>query len=289
MNVRLGTPVVDELRLCYTAEPLLLEELSGVEVGGSICFAPFILYRVGGDRFEYMFTVCIGDIDSREEIASLKYGRYGAAYTQYVFLKVSNHVLYDEDKLRLALLLPEMMGMFFNNFTALDIAMDFNKNISSIIKKMMRNDQIKTILNGKQLKDRKSIIPGVTFDYSTSLSKLHCPTITLRQAKAVRNKEKGVSVQSYDKRAEIQASSGKDYILNYYDNPKRLYRLEVRLHYQELQDYSRKNGRPQAVEMIFDPAYLEGAFYYHLSSVLRFTMGRRKISWQEIIASNGRV
>ena len=289
MNSRLGTPVIDELRLCYTAEPLLLEELSSVEVGGSIAIAPFVLFRVGGDRFEYLFTVCIGDIESMEEIAILKYGRYGAVSTQYVFFRVSNHVLYDEDKLRMTLSLPEMMGMYFNNFTALDIAVDYKKNISSIIKKMMRNDRIKTIFNGKQLKDRRRIIPGVTFDYSTSLSKLYCPTITLRQAKAIKNKEKGVSVQSYDKLAEIRASSGKDYILNYYDNPPRLYRLEVRLHYQELQDYSRRMGTPQSVAMVFDPAYLESAFYYHLSSVLRFTVGRLKISWQEMIASNGRV
>lgn len=289
MNARLGIPVIDELRLCYTAEPFLLEELSSVEVGGSITIASFVLFRVGGDRFEYMFTVCIGDIGSREEIATLKYGRYGAVSTQYVFFRVSNHILYDEDKLRMTLSLPEMMGMYFNNFTALDIAVDYKKNISSIIKKMMRNDRIKTIFNGKQLKDRKRIIPGVTFDYSTSLSKLYCPTITLRQAKAIKNKEKGVSVQSYDKLAEIRESSGKDYILNFYDNPPRLYRLEVRLHYQELQDYSRKMGKPQSVAMLFNPAYLESAFYYHLSSVLRFTVGRRKISWQEMIASNGRV
>ena len=98
-----------------------------------------------------------------------------------------------------------------------------------------------------------------------------------------------MTVQSYDKRAEIQTSSGKDYILGYYDNPQRLYRLEVRLHYKELQDYCRKIGKPQDVEMVIDPAYPEGAFYYHLSSVLRFTLGRRRISWQEIIASNGRV
>lgn len=289
MNARLGIPVIDELRLCYTAEPFLLEELSSVEVGGSITIASFVLFRVGGDRFEYMFSVCIGDIGSREEIATLKYGRYGVVSTQYVFFRVSNHILYDEDKLRMTLSLPEMMGMYFNNFTALDIAVDYKKNISSIIKKMMRNDRIKTIFNGKQLKDRKRIIPGVTFDYSTSLSKLYCPTITLRQAKAIKNKEKGVSVQSYDKLAEIRESSGKDYILNFYDNPPRLYRLEVRLHYQELQDYSRKMGKPQSVAMLFNPGYLESAFYYHLSSVLRFTVGRRKISWQEMIASNGRV
>lgn len=289
MNERLGSPVIDELRLCYVAEPLLLEELSKVEIGKSISFPPFMLYRVGGDRFEYMFTVCVGDIGSREEVATLKYGRYGATSTNYAFFRVSNHVLYDGEKLRMTLSLPEMLGMYFNNFTALDIAVDYKKNISSIIKKMMRNDRIKTILNGKQLKDRKRIIPGVTFDYSTSLSKLHCPTITLRQSKAVKNKERGVSVQSYDKWAEIQASSGKDYILNYYGYPQRLYRLEVRLHYQELQDYSKKTGRPQDVEMLFDPAYLEGAFYYHLSSVLRFTKGRRKICWPELIASNGKV
>ncbi len=289
MNARLGTPVIDELRLCYVAEPQLREELSGVEMGASITIDTFVLFRVGGDRFEYMFVVCAGEMGEREEVATLKFGRYGFADTQHVFYRVNNPVLYDPSKLRRVLALPETMGMYFNNFTAIDIAVDFKKNISSIIKKMMRNDRIKTILNGKQLKDRKRIIPGVTFDYSTSLSKLHCPTITLRQAKAERNKDKGVTVQSYDKRAEIQTSSGKDYILGYYDNPQRLYRLEVRLHYQELQDYCRKIGKPQDVEMVFDPAYLEGAFYYHLSSVLRFTLGRRRISWQEIIASNGRV
>jgi len=43
---------------------------------------------------------------------------------------VSNHILYDEDKLRMTLSLPEMMGMYFNNFTALDIAVDYKKNLS---------------------------------------------------------------------------------------------------------------------------------------------------------------
>ena len=289
MNARLGKPVVDELRLCYTAEPLLLEELSGVEMGGSISITPFILFRVCGDRYEYMFKVCLGDIGAREEVATLKYGRYGAEHTQYVFFRVNNQVLYDVEKLRMTLLLPEMMGMYFNNFTALDIALDFNKNISSIIKRMIRNRRIKTIYNGKLQKDPNYILAGVNFNFATSLSRLYYPSITLHQAKARKKKEKGITVQSYDKRAEILTSSGKDYILNYYGNPKRLYRLEVRLHYQELQDYSKRMGRPQAVEMIFEPAYLEGAFYYHLSSVLRFTIGRRKISWQEIIACNGRV
>ncbi len=153
----------------------------------------------------------------------------------------------------------------------------------------MRNDQIKTIINGKAWKERKKIIPGVTFDYSTSLSRLHCPTITLRQAKAVKNKDKGVTIQCYDKKAEIEISSGKQYILDYYDCPAHLFRLEVRLHYQELQDYCRREGIAQGIECLYDPAFLAGAFYYHLGSVLRFTLGRKKLDWPGIIEHNGKV
>ena len=131
------------------AEPLLLEELSAAEVGSSVSVSPFVLYRVGGDRFQYQFVVCEGDIGDREEVAYLKYGKYGAADSPYVYYRLSNHVLYNEIRLREVLSLPEMLGMVFNNFTAIDIAIDYKKNISSIIKRMMRNDQIKTIINGR--------------------------------------------------------------------------------------------------------------------------------------------
>ena len=289
MSGRLGAPVIDELRLCYVAEPSSLEELSAVELGASVMISPFILYRVGGDRFQFQFVVCEGDIGNRKEVAYLKYGRYSAADSPYVYYRLSNHVLYDVARLREVLMLPEMLGMVFNNFTAIDIAIDYKKNISSIVKRMMRNDRIKTIINGKVWKERKTIIPGVTFDYSTSLSRLHCPTITLRQAKAAKNKEKGVTIQCYDKKAEIEFSSDKGYILDYYDSPVHLFRLEVRLHYQELQDYCRREGVAQSIEYLFDPAFLAGAFYYHLGSVLRFTLGRKKLDWQEIIERNGKV
>lgn len=289
MRGEIGTPVIDELRLCYVAEPLLLEELSAAEVGSSVSVSPFVLYRVGGDRFQFQFVVCLGDIGEREEVGMLKYGRYGAGDSPYVFYRLSNQVLYNETRLKEVLSLPEKMGMQFNNFTAIDIAIDYKKNISSIIKRMLRNDQIKTIYNGKVWKERKKIIPGITFDYSTSLSRLHCPTITLRQAKAAKNKDRGVTIQCYDKKAEIEISSDKQYILDYYDCPAHLFRLEVRLHYQELQDYCRREGVAQSIECLYDPAFLAGAFYYHLGSVLRFTLGRRKLDWQEIIERNGKV
>ena len=154
---------------------------------------------------------------------------------------------------------------------------------------MMRNEKITTILNGRAIKDRRTIIKGITFDYSSSLSRLHCPTITIKQAKAARNKTKGIIVQSYDKKAEIETRSNKGYILNRYDNPRYLYRLEVRLNYQELRDYFRKAGKPQSVDILFNPNFLSNLFFYHLGAVLRFTRGRKPLAWLDIIQCGGRV
>lgn len=285
----LGEPVIDELRICYVADPHLLAELSNIEIGGFKEFAPFTLFRQGGDRFEFMYMLCLGKMGDREEVGQFKFGRYGAGDSAQCFLRISNHVLYDQAKLRLVLSFPDMLSLVFNNFTAIDIAIDHRKNISSIIKRLMRNEEIKTILNGKQVKDRSKVIPGVTIDYSTSLKRLQCPTITIRQAKAIKNKDKGITVQSYDKKAEVETGSGKQYILDYYDQPRYLFRLEVRLRYQELRDYCRLINTVQGIDMVFDPEFLKGLYYYHLSAVIRFTKGRKMLAWPDLIDRNGRV
>lgn len=285
----LGEPVLDELRICYAADPLLLADLSRVEVGDYRTFPPFTLFRIGGDRFEFMFAVCEGEPGDWKEVGQFKFGRYGAGKSHLCYLRVSNQVLYDQEQLRAVLSFPDMLSLVFNNFTAIDIAIDHRKNISSIIKRLMRNEDIKTILNGKQVKDRSKVIPGVTIDYSTSLKRLQCPTITIRQAKAIKNKDKGITVQSYDKKAEVETGSGKQYILDYYDQPRYLFRLEVRLRYQELRDYCRLINTVQGIDMVFDPEFLKGLYYYHLSAVIRFTKGRKMLAWPDLIDRNGRV
>ena len=284
-----GTPVIDELRLCYVAEPSLLQDLSHLNTRSSRKCEDFILDRVDGDRFEFFFNIYLDDNRTRIELGSIKFGRYGAADSQYVFFKIRNEILYDQHLLDQALRFPDLLGLCFNNFTAIDIAMDHRKNFSAIIKRMMRNDKITTILNGRAIKDRRQLIRGVTFDYASSLSRLHCPTITIKQAKAAKNKSKGITIQSYDKRAEIEAKSGKNFILNQYGNPKHLFRLEVRLSYRNLRDYFKKKGVPQTIEVLFDPDILTEMFFTHLASVLRFTKGRKPLDWKEIIECSGKI
>ena len=94
-------------------------------------------------------------------------------------------------------------------------------------------------------------------------------TVNVKQKNAVKDKSKGITLTTYDKAAEVKNSSGKDYILNFYGNPKKLYRTEVHLNNQEVKDYLEGRGLFFNYYMI-DEALLEDMFYHHLNSVIRF-------------------
>ena len=278
--------VIDELKLCYLADREQVSCLSDVEVGASIDVFGFKFYRFLNERFRFFFDV----VEDGVEVAQLKYGHYTDMEDSplFVYLKVLNPVLYDTERLHRMLVLPEDFGMVFNNFTAIDLALDGGINFPSLIKRMMRDKSVTTIINGKAVRDRKQVLQGVCFEYSSTLDRLNHPTITIKQKKAIANKCNGISVQAYDKKAEIDDHSDKQYILDHYGNPKRLYRLEIRLHYQELKDYFSMCRLYPAPEILFNPDALKQMFFYHLSAVIRFTRGRRKIGWETLLKCNGR-
>ena len=278
---------IDELKICYTAEADSLNELMSMEIGSHFELHGYCFHRIVSDRFRYYFEVW----DDDEQVAQLKFGLYTdlSETKHYVYFKVSNQVLYRPSQLKTILELPTKLNFDFNNYTAIDLAIDSNMNFTSIIKRMMRDKAVTTIINGKAVKDRKQVLQGVCFQYSTSLDRLKYASITFKQKKAISNKQHGIVVQAYDKKAEIEQNSDKRYILDFYGHPKRLYRLEVRLHYQELKDYfSKVNGEP-IYETMTDQELLQDMFLYHLSAVLRFTQGRKKLDWQALIKCNGRI
>ena len=278
---------IDELKICYTAEPENLNDLIDVEIGSYTILYGYRFIRTISDRFRFYFDIW----NNNEQVAQLKFGLYTdfSLQNQFVYFRVSNKILYNTAQFKEILKLPEIIGLVFNNYTAIDLAIDSKTNFPSLIKRMMRNDEITTIINGKAIKDRKQVLQGVSFQYATSLEKLKYASITIKQKKAISNKRNGIILQAYDKKAEIEQNSEKRYITDFYGNPKRLYRLEVRLHYQELKDYfSNVNGEP-ILETLFNQELLKDMFYYHISAVLRFTQKRRKMDWQTIINCNGRV
>lgn len=278
--------VIDELKLCYVADREQMACLADVEVGGWLEQHRYKFYRFLNERFRFFYSV----VEDGAEVAQLKFGHYTDAEDAplYVYLKVLNPILYDADRLRRLLALPNELGMVFNNFTAVDLALDGGVNFPSLIKRMMRDKTITTIINGKAVKDRKQVLQGVSFEYSSNLDRLNHPTVTVRQKKAIANRCNGISVQAYDKKAEVDNQSDKRYILDYYGNPRRLYRLEIRLHYRELKEYFAMCNEFPSPEDLLDAEGLRKMFFYHLSAVIRFTRGRRKIDWETILKCNGR-
>lgn len=273
--------VIDELKICYVTAPNNLDPLEKIEVGKYLDYLGYRFYRLTNERFRFFYVI----LDKEGDVGHLKFGHYtdtdDAAH--HVYLKVLNPILYQEDRRRRLLELPKLMGLSFNNFTAIDLAFDTTTNVTTLIKRMMRNDKIKTIFNGKAIQDRKAIIQGISFQYSTTLNRLSYPSITFKQKKAVNKKDEGITVQAYDKKAEIDHHSDKRYILDHYSNPKRLYRLEVRLRYRELKEYFSSRLIVADADVIQDMNLLKEMFIYHLTSVIRFSQGRKKIKWSELL------
>ena len=286
---RIGTTIVDALKLCYMVDVEDLSALMELDYGQYDIMGEFMLFRVSSQHFAYCFNVLHGTDEDRKEVAQLRFRRYGEQETDmiYIFLHISNHVLYDRDLLERVLMLPEKLGMVFHNITTVDLAKDFTKiNPVTIIRKMYKDKDITTIINGKALRDRKQTIIGFSQTYSISLDRLKNPTISVKQAKAVHNKAKGITVCAYNKVAEIEGSE-KDYILDYYGNPKKLHRLEVHLNSQDIADYFKTIGKVQDLHLLTDADFMDSMYFYHLSAVIRFSRGRNPLSWSDLLKCTG--
>lgn len=266
-----------------------LSALMELDYGHYDIIEDFMMFRVSSQHFAYCFSILHGTDEDRREVAKLRFRRYGEQETDmtYTFLHISNSVLYDSDLLRRVMMLPEKLGMVFHNITTVDLAKDFSKiNPVTIIRKMYKDNGITTIINGKAVRDRKQTIIGLSQTYSISLDRLKNPTISVKQAKALHNKSKGITVCAYNKVAEIEGSE-KDYILDYYGNPKKLHRLEVHLNSQEIADYFKFIGKVQDLHLLTDADFMDAMYFYHLSAVIRFSRGRNPLLWSDLLKCTG--
>ena len=283
----LGKTIIDELKLCYEAEQMLLDDLSKVEIGGWVNLAEFALFRVVSRHFQYGFDVMYksghGD---RVKVATLRFAHYGEQeHSSYVYYRVENTVLYDAELLNVTMSLADMLGLVFCHITSIDLARDYKFNVVQRIRKVAKDDAVTVIVNGKAI-DKKKDIGGAMLVYSLNFHRLKNPTIAVKQAKAVKDKTKGLTMCAYDKGNEIDKASGKDYIREFYGNPKVLHRLEVHLNNQEIKDYCRNVVNiVQDMALLSDHDFLDAMYDYHLSALLRFTRGRKKLDWNEILCN----
>ena len=280
-NERLGQTIIDALTLCYVAEGKVLDLLREIDHRHHI--DTFTLLRTTGKHHKEHFDIYL----HKKKVATIYFDRYGSAGDEsYIWLRIENHVLYDQQLFIETLMLPELLDIEYNNITYIELARDFSYNITQRIRSLMRNPELKTIINGKQIKNRDDEVAGIIRTCKISLNKDLAKSLCIKQAKAEKNKYDGITLDSYNKLDEITSKSHKQYILDYYSNPSRLHRLELRLNNPDLKKISKAIRLSVTDDTIFDQEALDKIYLQALHSLLRFTDGRNKLDWQMLFDCN---
>ena len=215
----LETTIIDNLVICFLAAPALLAELRELL---SISYGDFSLSRVEGRFHRHYFTITT---NVTQKLGYLYFDRYASDGNElYLWIKVENAALYDRDLLDEVKRVPDRLGLQYYGISSLDLARDFGYDIASRIRKMMRREDLAVIINGKEIKDRTAMLKGIYRTCGMSLAKDGTKGLTIKQAKAAKNKHLGITLDSYNKAEEIENASGKQYISDFYGKRKRLHR-----------------------------------------------------------------
>lgn len=273
----LGTTIIDNLVICFLATPVLLASLRGL---CSINYGDFRLIRTEGRFHRHYFSITTNVI---QKLGYLYFDRFASDGNElYLWMKVENAALYDRDLLNEVKRIPDRLGLQYYGISSLDLARDFGYDVASRIRKMMRREDLAVIINGKEVKDRTAMLKDVYRTCGMSLAKDGTKGLTIKQAKASKNKHHGITLDCYDKAEEIENASGKQYISDFYGKRKRLHRLEVRMNCEQIKRACSNTGVTYDLNLLETRESLDALYIYTLQSVLRFRRGRKVLQWEDL-------
>lgn len=282
----------DALTICYeVVHPNYYEQLSTLDYGECLDMDEFKLYRTEGRYFDNVYAIRLWNGTRDIEWGALKFNlargdeqsNTHTSGNRKVWFSLNNETLYSDDWHYLTYI-EQRLGMQFHNVTSLDLALDTPFSVSPLVKAYLHNKDVTTILNGKRITDRDEDRPEISYTFSGSLNKQDkYKTVNIKQRNALKDKSKGITVLTYDKVAEISNASDKQYILDYYGNPKRLYRTEVHLNAEDIKNYVEHRGIQYTPLILVDEAILEDMFFHFLGSVIRFQSRKVDASWEHLL------
>ena len=245
--------IIDAFTVCCQVEnSVLFEKIASLQFGESIEFEDFTLTRIDGRYYNYVNTITYNDCGDIKTFGQLKFGLNNGndeAHEngkQKAWITVDNVALYSQAISYLGYIC-EILHLNVHNFTTIDLCKDTPFDVSRALHRLYRNKNITTILNGKRITNRDEDRPEISRTLSGSLNKDKYQTIYVKQRNAIRDKSAGVTLKTYDKLAEIRNASEKEYILDYYNNPTKLYRTEVHLNNAEIKEYLLSHNIPQPI------------------------------------------
>lgn len=283
---------IDALTLCYEVERTnYYEKLSFLDYGECLDMDEFRLYRTEGRYFDNVYAIRLWNGTQDIEWGYLKFNlargdensNTHTSGRRKVWMSLNNETLYTDD-FHFLTYIEQRLGLEFHNVTSLDLCLDTPFSISPLIKAYLHKKDVTTILNGKRIIDRDEDRAEITYTTSGSLNKQDkYLTVNIKQRNAIKDKSKGITVLTYDKAAEISNASDKQYILQHYANPKRLYRTEVHLNAEDIKTYVENRGIYYTPLILIDEAILEDMFFHFLGSVIRFQSRTLDTSWEHIL------
>lgn len=264
-----GKIVIDKLKLCYKRDnesqfwQMMAEQPDTIQMGNF----DFVRGQADG-TYEGIYGV----LYAQHEFGTLLFDRFSDKEKRYFWLSIRNHVFYS-DMMSIAMLneLQDAMGLeSINNITQLELACDLPFNPVPKIKKLLKREDVSVVRCGTKIDNKKQMIDGLFFLHPTNGLKELAPTLYFSDS------DKRKSFVVYDKMKEIQRSN-KAYIADYYGNPRRLYRLEIRLTSDELFRYFKKNDMTPSVDLLVDQSFLKTMYDEFLFRLLHFSYKRKSI------------
>ena len=283
---------IDALTLCYEVEnTYYYDQLRQLDFGASIDLNEFLLTRTIGRYYDNVYNIQAWNGEKTITFGQLKFSLANGneesnIHTnglRKVWLSLNNETLYSED-FHFLTYIEQRLGLTFHNITSLDLCLDTPFAVSPLVKTYAHSQNVTTILNGKRITDRDEDRPELTYTTSGSLNKQgKYLTVNIKQRNAIKDKGRGITILTYDKAAEICNASDKQYILEHYGTPRRLYRTELHLNAEDIKNYVERKGITYTPLLLIDEEALEDMFFHFLNSVIRFQCKAEDVSWQHIL------
>lgn len=282
---------IDMLRLCYEIkEPNNINILRTREIDEEVDFLYFYLRRIEGKHFKFVYEIRYNDLGIDKLFGELRLGInddkedsnfHSNGYAK-AWISVSNRVLYSDEIYYLDFI-EDNLGLELHNITALDLCLDLSCDVARMIRRLIRNKNVTTFLNTKEVKNRNEDRPEITYITSGNMNKDKYLTVSIKQKKAIKDKGKGTTLTAYNKRCEIANSSGKKYIEEFYNNPGKLHRLEVHLNNDEVKEYLNRTKQELSFYSLIDNRFLYDLFDQTLNSLIRFEYKGIKLDWDDLL------
>lgn len=216
---------IDRLEITYLATQEQKNYLANKEYN-EFYFNGITLRRCECRNYENEFAIISTDLDKEQRtyercIGHLHFGSPNPN-RQNVYVVYENDALYNKMWLACRFYIEEALRLEFKQISKLDIATDFNFNISRRFYKVYKDGNFDLIINGKKVHGLDNKVKDVVHITGNTTRKRPFANPT----PVVKNADGSLALRAYNKSEEIDETSGKEYVRDA-TGFSRLWRLEV--------------------------------------------------------------